>query len=294
MPSPELLPRGRSLPTAPPPALDRVLGLARRRRRRQMGAAGAATVAAVVGAVLALGPASSPATLHTVTPAVTPTPTSRPAPHATPASVSRHVHVARVRARAAASRAAARYAAQHPQSVGVVAPTTTQTHKTTTSATGPVTTAAIVGPRHRMTAYDPTRACDGSGPTAATGWCSYYVGATSGTAGRSVRLATAVCRLPGQATGVLVGNGKQADFDSGVGAYPSSWRWSHGRTFARGRTSISVPAGSCVEWYVTWQVVDNAGRPLSPGSYYLDATPLMTPPGSTSAAAYNPTTFTVH
>src|SRR5206468_1165535 len=136
MPSPDLLPRGRTLTTAAPPPLDDVLAGARRRRRRQAGAVGAAVLAVAGSGVIVLAQGSL----------------------------------------------------------------------------GPV-----VGPNHRMTAYDPARPCNGSGPSPATGWCSYYVGATAGRVGQSVVLATNVCRLPGQGAGVLQSTtGQQADFSVGL------------------------------------------------------------------------------
>ena len=145
-----------------------------------------------------------------------------------------------------------------------------------------------------MTSYDASRACNGTGPTPALGWCSYYTGANSGRAGQSVLIATDVCRLPGQSAAQLISdNGQQAEFSVGMKAEPDVWTWSHGRKFTSSGTSITVPPGECVEWFVTWQVVDDSGRPLPAGTYDLNATPSDPPKGEASADVVNPQKFTV-
>lgn len=156
--------------------------------------------------------------------------------------------------------------------------------------------AGYVGPPHTLVAYDPSRPCAGSGPTPATGWCSYYTGATSGPGGATVALSTAVCRLPGLPGATLVADdGRQADFAVGVRGYDAAWTWSGGRSFSGTTSSIDVPGGTCVQWSVSWAVVDDAGKPLAPGSYYLSATPLMEPSDLPATADVDqPQTFTVH
>jgi hypothetical protein len=284
MPSPDLLPKGRTFPTVSPPALDVVVDKAVRRRRVRAVAVGTVCAGVSVIAGLLLTTGTSANSLKVVTPAVGPSASARPsvAPTLEAIGGDPSAHPPQHRQPPAGTQPYA-VAAATPSGPSGQAPPLRE---------GP----GIIGPPHRMVRYDATRGCNGTGPTAASGWCSYYDGATSGTAGQVVELATAVCRLPSAGSGTLVADdGRQADFDVGVDAYPASWTWSHAERFARGTTSVAVAAGSCVEWYVTWNVADDAGRPLHAGTYYLDATPLAQPSNANaSATAYNPQRFTVH
>jgi hypothetical protein len=153
-----------------------------------------------------------------------------------------------------------------------------------------------VGPPHTATAYDATKGCTGDGPVAAQGWCSYYDGAVSGKTGQPVELAAVVCRLPGQAPHPLqVESGLQADFSlSPVDEGTALWTWSRGHRFSSYGTTFSLTAGGCLRWYVTWKVVDDAGRPLLPGLYHLMARPYAHEAGSIQAQAFvNEIYFTV-
>lgn len=145
-----------------------------------------------------------------------------------------------------------------------------------------------VGPPSRRVAYDPSLTCDGSGPTAAQGWCSSYTGARKARVGESVVLSTQVCRMPGRGTGELfTDDGQHAKFVVG-----GRWRWSHGRRFAPTATTITVPAGECVRWEVAWDLRNNSGQPLAAGSYDLEALPRVGT-GPNSAYVDNTETFTI-
>jgi len=292
MPSPDLLPRGRSFPSAAAPALDDVLKGARRRRTRHAGMVGVVAAAAVAAATFAFVPHGSPDSLHAVTPTLP--------GHTTPPSPAAHVPSVDV----------VRSVPRHPKSHGVVgrsqhhvatpgyqppANGTLQQPRSSDGSDVATTARNTVGPPHRWTKFDPTKGCGGTGPAVSEGWCSYYDGSKSGVPGRTVTLATDICRLPGQGTGTLVSrNGRQADFDVGVKTFRPLWRWSRGRTFSQPKTSLRVAAGTCVEWYVSWRIVDNSGQPLKRGSYYLDATPLVWDPSvQASTSTQNPIAFTV-
>lgn len=286
MPSPDLLPRGRSFPSAVAPPLDDVLKGARRRRTRQAGMVGVVATAAIAAATFAFLPHGSSDSLHSVTPTL-PGHSESPAP----AGHEKSVDVVRsVPNHAKTTRGVDGPATLQPVTKTKQQPSGNQPlpqpAQSRTSATATATASGgTVGPPHRMTTFDASKGCAGNGPNATTGWCSYYSGALSGVAGRAVTLATSVCRLPGQSTGVLFSNhGKQADFTVGVTSYPAKWRWGRGRTFSEAGTSIRVPAGECVEWYVRWRVVNNAGKPLPSGKYYLDADPDMQPARGYAAA----------
>ena len=294
MPSPDLLPKGRSFPAAVAPPLDDVLSRARRRRTRRAGVVGGVTLAVVAAVAVAVVPHGSSQSMDVVTPTVSDhsiAPSPSPSAHAPDVAVAR--------------RAPADTTAKTTRHVTGTQTTTATTQRVAGSAPSQTAPSAApdqgtavrrtVGPPHRTTAYHPTQPCTGSGPTAAQGWCSYYSGATAGSAGQTVTLATSMCRLPGQGAGTLVSRtGRQADFAVGKQAYPPVWRWSHGRSFTQSTTSIRLAAGTCVEWFVSWRVVDNTGKPLAPGTYYLDAAPRVHPasaPGS--AYASKPGSFTV-
>ena len=294
MPSPDLLPKGRSFPSVGTPPLDDVLKGARRRRTRHAGMVGVAAAAAVTAATIAFVPHGSSDSLRTVTPTLP--------GHTTAPSRADHVPSVDV------VQTAPQHTKVHRQTGGSTA------HQVTTPGYQPpgngtlqqpassdgsdqaTPTRGVVGPPHRVVKFDPTKGCGGTGPAAANGWCSYYAGSKAGHGGQAVTLATDVCRLPGQSIGTLVSShGRQADFDAGKQTFRPLWRWSRGRTFSQPKTSVRVAPGTCVEWYVSWRVVDNAGQPLKRGSYYLDATPLVwDPTAPATAGTQNPIAFTVH
>jgi hypothetical protein len=279
MPDQDLLPPGQGLMPAPrPPAgLGDVLVRAGRRRRRQQAgvlATGAVACAAILAFTMASGGAvdslrETPATQtgQDVLP-MQPSRVSGP-DDTTPATVdgstgavsgstAQGTGAQRAAAQARQDKARAAVAAQHNSSGGEI------------------------GPPHAVIPYDASRGCGANGPTVVMGWCSYYDGATTGTAGQQVELAEALCRVPGQGTGTLESdNGQQADFSVFTKDNYSKWTWSKGHHFSKQRTTIQVPAGSCVRWAVVWSVRDDSGRPLARGAYQLSAASWMGPPGDT-------------
>jgi hypothetical protein len=143
-----------------------------------------------------------------------------------------------------------------------------------------------VGPPHSVTAYDPSHGCSTDGPFVGLGWCDYYDGARTGHGGEPVELAATVCRLPGQDAHTLQADtGQQAEFTVGDRRTPA-WTWAKGHRFSQYGTTFNVEPGSCLRWHVTWNVVDDAGRPLAPGVYDLVARSLVYPPGSIQVQAW--------
>jgi hypothetical protein len=280
MPDQDLRPPGHGLLPAPrPPAGlgDGLLRAGRRRRRQQAGvlATGAAACAAVLAFTMASGGAvdslrETPATQtgQGVLP-MQPPRVSAPddaGPAITDGSAG---SVSGTTAQGTGAQRAAAQARQDKARAAVAA-------RQKTSAAGEV------GPPHEVIPYDASRGCGANGPTVVMGWCSYYDGATTGTAGQRVGLAEALCRVPGQGTGTLESdNGQQAEFSVFTKDNYSKWTWSKRHHFSKQRTMIQVPAGSCVRWAVVWGVRDDAGRPLAPGAYQLGAASWMGPPGDT-------------
>ncbi|MDT7569829.1 MAG: Intracellular proteinase inhibitor [Actinomycetota bacterium] len=295
MPDHDLLPSGHELRAAPrPPAgLGEVLARATRRRRRQQAGALATTAAACAavfaftmvsgGAVDSLGVTPATQNGHGVLPQDTAPRVSGPdAPGA--AAVDGSIGTAPAPDRRSRSEQVAAQRKQEQANAAV-----TQQHA---SAGGEV------GPPHTMTAYKASSGCSGTWSNAAEGWCGYYDGSISGPAGTRVELAETLCRLPGRGKGTLLSDdGQQAEFAViDQNAY-EKWKWSTGHRFARRGTSITVPDGSCVRWFVSWNVVDAHGRPLPRGAYNLSAKPDMYPSEATGPAWVgvdaNPVTFTV-
>jgi hypothetical protein len=295
MPDLDLMPRGHVLEAAPrPPAgLGDVLARATRRRRRQQAGA-LATTAAACTAVLAFTMASgggleslgvTPATQtgHGVLP-----------DEATPPRLS----APDVPAPALAGGSVGTASGSGP-STAVEQPTAPRPHEEAgVSPQQQQGAGGEVGPPHTMTAYDPSRGCNGTGSNAAEGWCGYYDGATSGPAGKRVELAETVCRLPNRGTGTLLSDtGQQAEFSvHGKDAY-TKWTWSTGHRFSKRGTSITVPAGSCVRWSVSWNVVDAKGKARPAGAYDVSPKPWTYPAQATAPASVwadaNFVTFTV-
>jgi hypothetical protein len=142
-----------------------------------------------------------------------------------------------------------------------------------------------VGPPSQRVAARAARACDGYGPSPAQGWCSYYDGDVEAESGGQAVLAAAVCRLAGQGPGRLTtSSGEQAAFAVGEDAQPARWTWRHGRRFSPRGTTLTVPPGECVRWFVTWDLRGNDGQALPPGDYYLEAQPLVSAGATTSAS----------
>ena len=283
MPDPELLPAGRSLEAAPVSAggLGAVLAEARRRRRVHVGIASGIGSLALVVAVLLAGGVPGKDALSTTSPAHS----GAPAP-------TTHATVAHSSSSPAPSAPTSRPSATVPATVaGRPVPQT----KPPSPRVSAHVAGNEVGPPHSITAYDQTRTCNGDGPTPAQGWCSYYDGSTSGAAGSPVELAASVCRISGQGVGSLsVDSGQQAEFHVEDSRRSSEWTWSSGHRFSAQGTQITVAAGTCVRWSVGWNVTDQQGRPLAPGTYQLTARPYVVVSGGNSVASYtNPLTFTV-
>jgi hypothetical protein len=292
MPDRDLMPPGRSFgpEITPPGGLEPVLGRARARRRAKAAAGSAMGGVAVVLAALVVSGGPSSDALRVTTPASSGSPAVQPQPDPSQSQQPAAVEQARAEAQARASAMASAAA-----SARAIAASLRPSPRPTASPS-PVPDSAAgteVGPPYSITSYDATRKCDGTGPTAAQGWCSYYDGALSGRGGTAVELGSAVCRLPGQGTGTLYfDSGQQAEFDVGVDTYPASWTWSRGHHFRASGSTLTVAAGSCVRWHVSWDVVDDAGKPLAPGSYYLDARPYATA-GSAYVTTVSGEKFTV-
>jgi hypothetical protein len=295
MPDLDLMPPGHAVRPAPPPPAGHgdVHGRAvRRRRRQQVGvlATGAAACAAVLAVTVASGGAVeslgvTPA--HPIdgqAPAVTapgrgggPDVVAPAAPAETPSTSTDTTRTDNATAGAPDAQAAA------PASG-----TTSTAHRKAGSE---------VGPPHTTVAYDPSRGCAGAGPTATQGWCGYYDGALSGRSGQRVELAQTLCRLPGRAAGTLrVDTGEHAEFSVRTKDNYDVWDWAKGRRFSPRGATFTVAAGSCLRWSVSWNIVNDAGRPIAAGAYQLNARPTAYPSEATSPYVWADaqfTTFTV-
>jgi hypothetical protein len=284
MPDLDLLPPGHALSAAPrPPAgLADVLSRATRRRRRQQAGAlatGAAACAAVLaftmatgGAVDSLGVTPATQSGHGVLPMDTP----RVAGPDLPAAAVLERSTGSVDGQGAQGSGAQPAAAQ-----------TRQEKASAAAAKAQKASGGEVGPPHSVTAYDPSRGCNGDGSLPTQGWCGYYDGATTGRGGAHVELAETMCRLPGQGAGTLqADDGEQASFSARSQDGTTGWHWGNGRRFSPTGTTFNVAAGSCLRWHVSWSVVDDAGRRLAPGTYTLEARPHAYPPGSTRVTTY--------
>jgi hypothetical protein len=156
----------------------------------------------------------------------------------------------------------------------------------TTASAKPAQPGTEVGPPHTVTSYDPSQPCGLDGPLPAQGWCSYYDGARTGHGGEPVELAATVCRLPGQAAHTLqADSGQHAEFMVGDRREPQ-WTWAKRHRFSSYGESWNVEPGTCLRWHITWTVVDDTGRPLTPGAYDLIARSTVYPPGSIQVRAY--------
>jgi hypothetical protein len=120
------------------------------------------------------------------------------------------------------------------------------------------------------TAYAVGSVCqDHASSRTANGWCLRYAGALAGNPGQPVTLAVELCRLPGFAAGTAsFPTAQEAEFGVARGTAPV-WRWSAGRSFAHVRHGLTLDAGRCLRWTTTWEVRDDAGRPLASGHYTL-------------------------
>jgi hypothetical protein len=295
MPDQDLMPRGHVLQPAPrPPAgLGDVLVRATRRRRRQQAGA-LATTAAACAAVLAFTMVGGGAV-----DSLGQTPASQSGRGVLPEDAAPRVSGPDAPASATVDGSVGTAVAPEQRTE----PQQGAAQRRQEQPSGAVTdqqksTGGEVGPPHTMTAFDPSRGCAGWLSNPAEGWCGYYDGATSGPAGKRVELAETVCRLPNRGTASLVSDdGQQAEFTAMGKDARTKWTWSTGHHFSKRGTRIAVPAGSCVRWHVSWNVVDAEGRPLPAGAYSIDPQPTMYQATSTGPATVwtdaNVVTFTV-
>ncbi|MDX6274397.1 MAG: Intracellular proteinase inhibitor [Frankiales bacterium] len=287
MPDPELLPPGRSIDAAVP-SPDGIGGVTKRATERRrvkaasVGATAAASVAAVF-AVIASGGAND--ALNTINPPAGKPPVTSTASGAPSAPSVPGPGVAIPPVESLVPQATL------PPSI---VPSTKASPRATSSPSDP-TQEGEVGPPYTVTNYDASRKCDGDGPTPAQGWCSYYDGALSGKGGSTVQLAAAVCRITGQVSGTYsIDSGDQAEFSAYDAAGNQQWLWSKGHHFSTAGSELVVPAGKCIRWAVSWDVSNQAGHPLSPGTYELFARPQGEVSGGTSVTSNAGTlTFTV-
>jgi hypothetical protein len=77
---------------------------------------------------------------------------------------------------------------------------------------------------------------------------------------------------PGPPVDVVV----MTDRDGGNREY---WRWSRGQTFGQA-APVTVEAGECAVWTVTYDLADDRGKPLPPGSYVAVLSVLATELGT--------------
>lgn len=255
---------------------DAARAAAGRRRRRQVAlSGGGATLAAVLltGAALLGGP-SGPQVLDDATPPgvvvteQTAEPSTAPSPDSTPTAGPEAEPTAVPAESADPGTAPTDDASPEPGGVEDPGPTP--------SPDAPARP-LVRGPEPTVTTYDSSRVCDGSGPTAPSGWCSYYDGDRSAPRGGTAELAAAVCRLPGQGTGTLrADDGEYALFYVGT-ELGARWNWRTGQRFAPEPRDFTVEPGTCLRLAVTWDLAGDDGRPLPPGDYDADARPALSP-----------------
>jgi hypothetical protein len=271
MPELDLMPPGRSMPAAIAPRLglgDVLARATRRRRRQQFGAL--ASGAAACAAVLALSLASG-GTVDSlrVTPAHPVDGTGMTVAPLTRDSATKGMQqglpsdatqTQRNDAAGSAAGSMQNGAVQRQEQAAAAAAIAQQARS-----------GGEVGPPHTVTSYDASRGCGAVGTATAQGWCGYYDGALTGRGGQRVELAETLCRLPGQGPGTLkVDSGQQAEFVVFDKDNWRKWTWSTGHRFSKRGSTLQVATGTCLRWQVTWNVVDEAGRPLGPGTYTLD------------------------
>lgn len=275
-------------PTFTPDAYDETRALGRRRRRRQVAWAGGGSgaVAAVV-AVVVLAQSSAPGGRALLIPS-----------DASPTTEASTVAVQQEPPTTAPSALSALPTPSLPP-LPLVAGTSSPAPKPSPSPSPVASTASepgtpTTGPRPTVTTYDVSRRCDGSGPTATSGWCSYYDGDLTAARGTTAELAGAVCRMTGRGTGTLkADDGEYASFYAATRDAGVLWEWRHGRTFTPDANSWDVAEGTCLRFAVTWDLRGNNGLPLPPGSYDADARPYVFDTGAVTTRTDSGITFTI-
>lgn len=93
-------------------------------------------------------------------------------------------------------------------------------------------------------------------------------------AGQPVTLAMWVCRHSGLLSEtVSYPTRQEGEFVVRSGDMGHVWRWSRGYDFPAQPHTRTFDGGHCYRWTVDWNGVDAAGRPLPPGTYYLEVRP---------------------
>lgn len=267
------------IPAPPYPSTEAGFGAAsaaagrRRRRQAALGGGGAVTALALWAAAVLVASPSGPQVLDQAErPQVVPrsaVPTPAPLPVVVAASPS-------------AASTVLPTPVPLPTLVVEVRPSSSARPSTTPSARPSAASGGeeLSGPEPTFTDYEVGQDCDGSGYTAANGWCSAHSGARTARRGSTVELATSLCRLPGQPDGELrAASGQYAEFvvsDDGGG---NRWTWSRGKRFTDEARPFTVPAGRCLRLAVSWDLRDDAGRALPVGEYVLTSSPYLSTPG---------------
>ena len=148
------------------------------------------------------------------------------------------------------------------------APTTTRTTSSPSSRAVLISTT----PSRQNTGYSNLSPCVDTSGTAAAGWCTQPGSSSTGRAGHANDLSVSLCRLPGTPDG-------QASFPTTLEssfsvrspgpADRAEWTLAAQHPGHPERHAVTVVAGHCLTWSLTWFARDNAGHDLPVGHYTL-------------------------
>jgi hypothetical protein len=106
----------------------------------------------------------------------------------------------------------------------------------------------------------------------ATGWCLWFDEPGYVKTGGDAAFVIMACRYQGTGAKTLkYFTDQQIDFeiDSDSNGSHQVWKWSHGYTFPKHETTVTVGDGRCARWTVHWNTTGNDGVRLKPGQYWL-------------------------
>lgn len=106
---------------------------------------------------------------------------------------------------------------------------------------------------------------------AATGWCLGYDGPERVRVGDVHTYRVLACRVPGRGAKALrFASEQQIDFRLLGNEGETEWQWSAGYPFPRNKTSVEVADSACARWSVEWDATKNDGTPLAVGHYSMN------------------------
>ena len=89
--------------------------------------------------------------------------------------------------------------------------------------------------------------------------------------GQPVRITFRVTNTSGKTVTYNFGSGQRYDITASNSDGKQVWEWAAGKLFSQNLSTVSVAPGKALTYQAVWNGRDSSSRPLSPGTYTLEA-----------------------